>query len=283
MPINIGSEGAQFNTQIPGFDENADIQTAFKLYHYGETNLSGTGALSETSIAGYLKKLQDDKIEKTPAIIPANANLDSYTVSGFYVQNTNAKAQSGTNYPLKPPRIGFAYAGLLRVVNDGFNVYQEYQMAGIEESQTYWRAFFGTLGWTQWRTFSEEGHIHDDRYFTKQQSDNRYLPAIKYLNIRKPNIQNNLYTLTFADESSLVLIDNLSVPNSIVIPNNSSVSFVTGTQITVMQANTGQTSFQGAAGVTVNSTPTSRLRARWSSASLIKIDLNEWVLVGDLA
>jgi hypothetical protein len=283
MPINIGSEGAPFNTQVPGFDENADIQTAFKLYHYGEDNLSGTGTIAPNSLAGYLKKLQDDKIEKAPSIIPANADLDTYTVSGFYAQNTNAKALTGTNYPIKPARIGFPYAGLLRVVNDGFNIYQEYQMAGLEESQTYWRAFFGSLGWTPWRTFAEEGHIHDDRYFTKQQSDNRYLPAIKYLNIRKPNIQNNLYTLTFADESSLILIDNLSLPNSVIIPNNSSVPFITGTQISVMQGNTGRTSFQGAAGVTVRFTPGNRLRGIWSSAALIKIDTNEWVVVGDLS
>jgi hypothetical protein len=34
--------------------------------------------------------------------------------------------------------------------------------------------------------------------------------------------------------------------------------------------------------VTVNATPGQRLRARWSSASLIKRSSNLWVLVGDL-
>jgi hypothetical protein len=282
VPIDIGPENAAFNTQIPSIEENADIQTAFKLYHYGEGS-SGLGSLNQNSIAGHLKKLQDEKFEKAPAIIPLNANLNDYTASGFYSQNTNAKAQTGSNYPLVPPRIGFAYAGLLRVVNDGFNVYQEYQVAGIPNNPTYWRAFFGNLGWTPWQTFSADGHIHDDRYFTKQQSDNRYFSAIKYLTVRNPNIVNNQYTLGIQDESALVLINNLSIPNNVIIPTNASVPFVVGTQITVMQSNTGQTTISGASGVTVRFTPTNRLRARWSSASLIKINTNEWVLVGDLA
>ena len=284
MPIDIGPENAAFNTRIPSIDENADIQTAFRLYHYGEGS-SGLGTLNQNSIAGYLQTLQNNKIEKAPEIIPSGANLDNYTVSGFYAQNTNTKAQSAgsANYPLVPPNIGFAYAGLLRVVNDGFNVYQEYQVAGIPTNPTYWRAFFGNLGWTQWQTFSAEGHIHDDRYFTKQQSDNRYFPAIKYLTIRNPNIVNNQYTLGIQDESALVLVNNLSAPNTVIIPTNASVPFVVGTQITVMQSNTGQTTISGASGVTVRFTPTNRLRARWSSASLIKINTNEWVLVGDMA
>ena len=295
MPINIGPENAQFNTQIPALDENANIQTALRYYHYGE-NFSGVGTLREESIAGYLKRLEDNKIEKTPTIIPANANLDNYTESGYYAQNTNAKAQSGSNYPIVPPNappgLGFRYAGLLRVFNDGSNVYQEYQVAGIPTNPTFWRAFFGNLGWTQWQTFSAEGHIHDDRYYTKQQSDNRYFPAINQLTVKPvspSDFTNNNYTLVSSDgpsntgRSVLLLIDNLSTPNTVTIPSNSSVPFVVGIQIAVMQSNTGRTTIVGAPGVTVNSTPTNRLRARWSSASLVKIGNNEWVIVGDLA
>jgi hypothetical protein len=106
--------------------------------------------------------------------IPGEADLNDYTTSGFYSQKTNSGAQSGTNYPLIPPNIGFAYAGLLRVINDGSNIYQEYSIGGISNGQTYWRAFFGNLGWTPWQTFATAGHIHDDLYFTKLQSDIRY-------------------------------------------------------------------------------------------------------------
>lgn len=281
MPTNIGAEGGAFNTLIPQIDENADIQTAFRLYHYGEGS-SGLGTLNPNSVAGFLQALTDEKIDINPAIIPLNANLNDYTASGFYAQNSNTKASSGTNYPLVPPTIGQPYAGLLRVINDGSNIYQEYQVAGIPTNPVFWRAFFGNLGWTDWQTFAEEGHIHDDRYYTKTQADNRYLPAIKYLNIRQPTVNNNNYNLSLLDESALVMIDNLSVPNTVTIPTNTSVPFVVGTQITVMQKNIGQTTIVGASGVIVRSTPGNRLRAIYSSASLIKIATNEWVIVGDL-
>jgi len=284
MPTNIGAEGAAFNSLIPQIDENADIQTAFRLYHYGEGS-SGLGDLNPNSIAGFLQALTDNKIDVNPTVIPLNADLNTYTTSGFYVQDSNTKAQSSgsANYPLIPAVIGFAYAGLLRVMNDGTNTYQEYQVGGIPDGKTYWRANFGNLGWSQWKTFSQEGHTHDDRYYTKQQSDNQYLPAIKYLNIRQPTINNDQYTLSLLDESTLVMIDNLSTPNTVFVPTNSSVPFVVGTQITILQKNTGQTTITGQSGVTVNATPNNSLRAVWSSASLIKIGTNEWVLIGDLS
>lgn len=282
MPENIGAENAAFNTLIPRIDENADIQTAFRLYHYGEGS-SGLGELNPDSIAGFLQTLTNEKIDVNPQIIPSSANLNNYTSSGFYAQNSNTKASSGTNYPLVPATIGVPYAGLLRVINDGANVYQEYQVAGIPTNPVYWRAFFGNLGWTSWQTFAQDGHVHDDRYYTKNQADSRYFPAIKYLNIRQPAVNNNAYTLSLLDESALVMIDNLSLPNTVYVPTNTQVAFTVGTQITILQKNLGQTTITGNSGVVVNATPANRLRTRWSSASLIKIATNEWVLVGDLA
>lgn len=282
MPTNIGAEGAEYNTLIPQIDENADIQTAFRLYHYGEGS-SGLPPINPDSIAGFLKALQDNKIDVQPEIIPLNANLNNYTSSGFYVQDSNTKAQTGDNYPLVPPLIGVEYAGLLRVMNDGTNVYQEYQVGGITNGKTYWRSRFGNLGWTDWTSFSQEGHNHDERYYTKQQADAKYIPAIELLNIRQPTVNNNQYTLSFLDKNALVMIDNLSTAATVNVPTNSAVAFETGTQITVLAKNTGIVSIVGATGVTVNSTPGNSLRAVWSSASLIKIGTNEWVLVGDLA
>ncbi len=286
MPSDISnSPNALFNLQIPAIDENADIQTAFKLYHYGENQASGVTPRSE-SLAGYLDSLEKGKVSKSPVIIPLNANLNNFTESGFYAQNTNAKAQTGSNYPLVPPVIGQAYAGLLRVFNDGANVYQEYQVAGLSTNPVYWRAFFGNLGWTPWQTFAVEGHIHDDRYYSKQQSDNRYFPAIKFKSIRQPNIVNNIYTISKTDEDTVLLMNNLSVPHNIVVPADvadPNLNISVGTTIRIIQANTGQsTVIPNTASVTINASPGNKLRAIWSVASLIKIATNTWVLSGDL-
>jgi hypothetical protein len=285
MPANIGPSGAFFQLKIPAIDENADIQDAFKLYHYGN-NAAGTAPLDPESLAGYLDQLNKGKVSSVPTIIPANANLNNFTQSGFYAQNTNAKALTGTNYPIIPPSIGIPYAGLLRVFNDGANIYQEYQVAGIPTNPVYWRAFFGNLGWTPWQGFATEGHVHDDRYYTKTQSDSRYFSAIRTKTIRQPNIINNVYTISKNDEDTVILMNNLSVPHSLIVPadvENLNLNIPVGTTIRIIQANTGQTTVvPAAAAVTINSTPGNKLRAIWSVANLIKIATNTWVLTGDL-
>lgn len=49
-----------YNTKIPGLADNADIQVALKLYHYGTTTIPGTleGVLPG-SIAGHLRGLNN--------------------------------------------------------------------------------------------------------------------------------------------------------------------------------------------------------------------------------
>lgn len=47
-----------YNTKMPGLAENANIQTALRLYHYGtDTPPSSLGLVSDKSIAGYFKAM----------------------------------------------------------------------------------------------------------------------------------------------------------------------------------------------------------------------------------
>jgi hypothetical protein len=87
--------------------------------------------------------------------------------------------------------------------------------------------------------------------------------------------------LALTDAGKLVECSNTSAI-TLTVPLNSSIAFPIGTQITVLQTNTGQVTFVGASGVTVNGTPGLKLRAQWSSATLIKRADNVWVLIGDL-
>lgn len=90
------------------------------------------------------------------------------------------------------------------------------------------------------------------------------------------------YTLSLSDDGKLIQM-NVSSANSVTIPLNSSAAFPVGTQITVVQAGTGQTTIVAAdPGVTINVTPGLKLRARWSAASLIKLGTNSWLVTGDL-
>lgn len=52
------SIGSVYPTQIPGYDDAADIQAALKLYHYGSTTApANEGALIANSVAGHIKAL----------------------------------------------------------------------------------------------------------------------------------------------------------------------------------------------------------------------------------
>lgn len=285
MPTNIAGEGAEFQLQIPAIDDNADIQEALRLYHYGNTP-SGVGTLDPESVAGYLDQLNKGKVSRAPIIIPSNANLNDYTESGFYAQNTTAKARTGTNYPKIPPNIGLEYAGLLRVFNDGTNIYQEYQIGGIYGQSVYWRARFGNLGFSNWQGFAVEGHNHDDLYYRKGEADNRYFPAIRQKLIRSSGLVNNAYLLTKADEDTILFLNNGSVPHNVLVPQNvtdPNANIAVGTTIRIIQANTGQTSvIPNSSVVTVNSTPGNKLRTIWSVATLVKVQPNQWILSGDL-
>jgi hypothetical protein len=95
------------------------------------------------------------------------------------------------------------------------------------------------------------------------------------------NEQTESYTLVISDKDKMVEM-NVGSANNLTVPPESSVNFPVGSQITILQTNTGQTTIVAGSGVTVNATPGLKLRARWSSVTLIKRAADTWVALGDL-
>jgi hypothetical protein len=94
------------------------------------------------------------------------------------------------------------------------------------------------------------------------------------------NSQTVSYTLVLSDASKLVEINNASA-NNLTVPLNSSVAFPVGTQVSLLQVGAGQMTVVPTGGVTINPASMLKLRAQWSSATLIKRATDTWVLVGD--
>lgn len=90
------------------------------------------------------------------------------------------------------------------------------------------------------------------------------------------------YTTVLADQGKMVELSNASAI-TLTVPTNASVAYPTGTQINLLQTGAGQVTVAGAGGVTVNATPGLKLRAQWSSATLLKRGTDTWVLLGDLS
>ena len=77
----------------------------------------------------------------------------------------------------------------------------------------------------------------------------------------------------------------VATANSVAIPTNASVPFLIGTQITVIQTGAGQTSFAAVDSLTtiiLSKNSNKKIAARYSPATLIKKDINTWILIGDL-
>ena len=87
------------------------------------------------------------------------------------------------------------------------------------------------------------------------------------------------YTTVLADANKLVTLDSTGI--SVTIPPASSVAYPTGSQIHLYQSGTGQATIVGDTGVSVNSSNGLKTRTQYSVATVIKVAVNSWVLIGD--
>ena len=91
------------------------------------------------------------------------------------------------------------------------------------------------------------------------------------------------YTLVLTDSAKFVTLSNASAITA-TVPPNSSVAVPTGTQVNLMQLGAGQVTVAAGAGVTLRSAGTLvKTSAQYAVATLLKIDTDTWVLVGNLA
>lgn len=103
----------------------------------------------------------------------------------------------------------------------------------------------------------------------------------------KTQTDSNLRVLSIDDAASVIQMQR-SASNTVFVPFEAGVAFPIGTQIVIVQSGTGQTIIEGdsslgGALVTVNGTPGLKLRTQWSSATLIKVGPDSWLVMGDLS
>jgi len=74
----------------------------------------------------------------------------------------------------------------------------------------------------------------------------------------------------------------MSGGGTLTIPAEASVNFPIGSSIEILQTGSSQVTIAGS-GFTPNGTPGLKLRAQWSSASLVKRGSDLWIVSGDLS
>jgi hypothetical protein len=95
------------------------------------------------------------------------------------------------------------------------------------------------------------------------------------------NPQTASYTLVLLDNGKLIE-QLVASANTLTVPPNSTTPIPIGATIIVLQTGAGQTTLTPGAAVTINGTPGLKLRAQWSSATLIKRATDSWIAMGDL-
>lgn len=89
------------------------------------------------------------------------------------------------------------------------------------------------------------------------------------------------YTLSSTDERDTIVEVNSASATTLTIPTDATLNFPVGTTLDVIQTGAGQVTIAGDIGVTVNATPGLKLRAQWSSVTLLKRAANSWLVFGD--
>lgn len=90
------------------------------------------------------------------------------------------------------------------------------------------------------------------------------------------------HTLVLTDAGKVLEATN-SAAITVTVPTNATIAFPVGTQIAVLRNGAGTVTFAGASGVTVNSKDSAlAIAGQYASAALLKIDTDEWQLVGSL-
>jgi hypothetical protein len=98
-----------------------------------------------------------------------------------------------------------------------------------------------------------------------------------------PAPKTSAYTIQSGDEDKLIQLSGSS-SYAVSIPTDATFNFAIGTQITFLNISSSFKAITASnSNITiVSSTPGPNFRARWSSATIIKLSANNWVILGDL-
>ena len=255
------SIGSIYSTKIPGYADNADIQAAFKLYHYGSTDYNtanaNTASLVNPSIAYTLNDLQgqitglDPSGSVSKGIIDAKGDL----LVGSANDTVDNLAVGSNNFVLvadSAQTLGIKWAALTAATTS---------VAGVVQLNDG----YASTSTTTSPTANALKSVYD-------------LSERKALTINTQS--GTTYTLVSTDADSKMVQFTSSSSITLTVPPS---TFTAGQQINLTRYGTGSLTVQGGSGVTVNATPGLILRAQYSAATLFCIDATTFVLFGDLS
>ena len=253
--------GTLYPTQIPGYADNADIQAAFKLYHYGsleyDTAETDVAELVSPSIAHTLNDLQEQITALDPAGTISKSTIDAkgdllIGLSNDTVDNLTVGSNNFVLTADSSETLGIKWSALPSASTGG---------AGIVQLNDGYASTSTSLA----PTANALKSVYD-------------LSERKALTINTQS--GTTYTLVATDSDSKMVQFTSSSSVTLTVPP---AIFTEGQQINITRYGTGSLTVVGGSGVTVNGTPGLLLRAQYSAATLVCIDSTTFVLYGDLS
>ncbi len=251
--------------KMPAMSDAADIQVALRNYHYGQNGALTAGTDPTAGIAFYLKEIQEDIAD----LVTADATVVSKTIidaKGDLIVGSAADTVV---------RLAVGSPGYILSTNTG-------PASGLE-----W------IAPPQSATTSVVGIVQLSDSTSETSSVKAATPtAVKAVQDSKSALNFTIdaktadYSLVLSDAYKIIEMNLTSTANTLTIPLASVHEFPQGSQITIIQTGSGQTTILGTAGVTINGTPGLKLRDQYSSCTLIKrsaANLNTWIVIGDLS
>lgn len=104
---------------------------------------------------------------------------------------------------------------------------------------------------------------------------------VKNLSFNTVSVGSN-YTFAIGDADNVMVLFANSGTITATVPTNSSVPFPIGAQVQILRVGTAPVQIVASPGVTVGTTDGYYIRTQYSSATLLKINTDEWVLIGDV-
>jgi hypothetical protein len=302
MTRNIGD---LYTTVIPELDDNANIEEALTLYHYGSTayDIENTDPenLPNPSLARNLHLLEtaiEDVDERSPGTEISSSQPSASSVgSGYiwvnsstrvaYISNGTAwqeivgSGSQSTNYTWTGTHVFNTNAvtfNLAPISKHGINNFQNKaaRTSAISVPEA------GSISFIREESSGNEFN-QLEFYGTNNGDSAKWRPFTD----AKLFSKSANYTLALSDSGKTTIVTPSSSSVTVTVPTNASVAFNIGTRIEFIRigSGTGDVIFAAATPTTTSVQSKDgnlKLSKAYSGATLIKIATDEWVLVGDL-
>jgi hypothetical protein len=258
--------GSIYTTQIPEYEDGADIKAALKLYHYGQASEPATiGDVPAESVVGHLIDLQDqiDGLGNNAGIQASIVDAKGDLIVGSAADTVLRKAV-GTNN----------------------------QVLAADSAETTGVKWTAATDLISAASTSVAGKVQLEDSVSSTSTSKAATPnSVKTVNDSlstlstaiDPSTKTASYSLVPTDAGKTVIM-NVSTGSALVtVPPQSSQTFTANAKIDIVQTGSVQVEIVPGAGVTINSKNSNKkIAAQYSGATLIRVSSDSWVLIGDL-